>query len=110
MQRAVRVVETYVPGLAAMTGAWYGQLQGKVAAALSAEGLDVALLAIPNDETLIWLVWSQLDNSDQVRDVAVVVLDVVAGGGSSGVLERAVDGHLVIGHGAETAAGSNDLR
>ena len=110
MQRAVRVVETYVPGLAAMTGSWYGQLQAKVAAALIAEGLDAALLAIPNDETLIWLIWSQLDHSDPVRDIALVVLDVVAGGGSTGVLERAVDGHFVMGHGAETAAGSNDLR
>jgi hypothetical protein len=103
MQRTVRVIETYVPGLAAMTGAWYERLQAKVAAALTDEGLAVALLAIPTDETLMWLVWGRLDESDPAHDVATVVLEE-AGGGGSAVLERAVEGRLVMDRTAETEA------
>ena len=102
MQRAVRVIETYMPGLAAMTGAWYDRLQGDVAATLSAQGLSVALLAIPDDETLLWVVWSQLDRPDLWHDVAVAVVEESADGGGSPVLERAVDGRFVIRQITET--------
>ena len=110
MQRAVRVIETYMPGLAAMTGAWYDRLQGDVAATLSAQGLSVALLAIPDDETLLWVVWGQLDRPDPANDVAVAVVEESAGSGRSAVLERAVDGRFVMGQIAETEVKSRNRR
>jgi len=51
MQRTVRVIEAYVPGLSKQPTVWYERLQATAAAALRAEGLEIALLAIPNDET-----------------------------------------------------------
>jgi hypothetical protein len=75
--------------------AWYEQLQANAAAALRAEGLEIALLAIPNDETLMWLVWGRLDQTDPALAVATVVLREATGAPGATLIERAVDARLV---------------
>src|SRR5664279_1210042 len=95
MQRTVRVVEAYVPGLSKRPAVWYERLQATAAAALRAEGLDIALLAIPNDETLMWLVWGRPDQLDPRPVVAEVILREVASASGSAVIERAIDARFV---------------
>ena len=95
MQRTVRVVEAYVPGLSKRPAVWYERLQATAAAALRAEGLDIALLAIPNDETLMWLVWGRPDLLDPGPVVAEVIMREVASASGSAVIERAIDARFV---------------
>jgi hypothetical protein len=95
MQRTVRVIEAYVPGLSARPADWYQRLHANVAAALGVEGLEIALLAIPNDETLMWLVWSPPAESDPGPVVAEVILREAASASGSAVIERAIDARFV---------------
>ncbi len=95
MNRTVCVVEAYVPGLGERPGDWYERLHASVAAALGADGLKIALLAIPNDETLIWLVWGGPGQTDPAPIVAAVVLQEAGGAGGPAVVERAVDARFV---------------
>jgi hypothetical protein len=95
MQQTVRVLEVYVPGLFDRPVDWYERLQENVAAPLRADGLEIALLAIPNDETLMWLVWSRPGRSESGLDVAAVVLRELTGDSGATVIERAVDARLV---------------
>jgi len=95
MQQTVRVLEVYVPGLFDRPVDWYERLQENVAAPLRADGLEIALLAIPTDETLMWLVWSRPGRSESGLDVAAVVLRELTGDSGATVIERAVDARLV---------------
>jgi hypothetical protein len=95
MQRTVRVIEAYVPGLNERPADWYERLQATAAAALRAEGLEIALLAIPNDETLMWLVWGRPNQLDPGPVVAEVILREVTSAGGSAVIERAIDARFV---------------
>ena len=95
MQRTVRVIEAYVPGLSARPADWYQRLHANVAAALGVEGLEIALLAIPNDETLIWLVWSRPDQPDPGPDVAEAIMREVTSASGAAVIERAIDARFV---------------
>ncbi len=91
----VRVIEAYVPGLSVRPTVWYERLQATAAAALRAGGLEIALLAIPNDETLIWLVWGGPDQLDPGPVVAEVILREVTGASGAAVIERAIDARFV---------------
>ena len=95
MQRTVRVIEAYVPGLTERPTDWYEQLQARAAAALRAAGLEIALLAIPNDETLMWLVWGRPDQPDPGPDVAESILREVMRVDGAAVIERAIDSRFV---------------
>jgi hypothetical protein len=95
MQRTVRVIETYVPGLSERPTDWYERLQAHAAAALRAEGLEIALLAIPKDETLMWLVWSRPDQSDPGPVVAEVILREATSANGAALIERAIDARFV---------------
>jgi hypothetical protein len=95
MQRTVRVIEAYLPGLTERPTDWYEQLQARAAAALRAAGLEIALLAIPNDETLMWLVWSRPDQPDPGTVVAAVILREVTSASGAAVIERAIDARFV---------------
>ena len=95
MQRTVRVIEAYVPGLSERPTHWYEELQARTATALRTEGLGIALLAIPNDETLMWLVWGRPDQLDPGPVVAEVILREVASASGSAVIERAIDARFV---------------
>jgi hypothetical protein len=95
VQLTVHVIEAYVPGLSDRPADWYERLQTNAAAALSVEGLEIALLAIPKDETLMWLVWGRPDQSDPGPVVAEVILREATSATDSAVIERAIDGQLV---------------
>lgn len=95
MQQTVRVIETYVPGLSARPADWYERLHANAAAALRGEGLQIALLAIPNDETLMWLVWGRPDPSDPGPVVAEVILREASSTSGAAVIERAIDARFV---------------
>jgi hypothetical protein len=95
MQRTVRVIEAYVPGLSERPLDWYERLQANAASALRAEGLEIALLAIPNDETLLWLVWGRLDQTDPALAVAEVILREATSANGVTVIERAIDARFV---------------
>jgi hypothetical protein len=95
MQRTVRVIEAYVPGLSKRPTDWYEELQARAAAALRAAGLEIALLAMPNDETLMWLVWSRPDQLDPGPVVAEVILREVKSASGAAVIERAIDARFV---------------
>ena len=95
MQRTVRVIEAYLPGLTERPTDWYEQLQARAAAALRAAGLEIALLAIPNDETLMWLVWGRPDQPDPGPDVAESILREVMRVDGAAVIERAIDSRFV---------------
>jgi hypothetical protein len=95
MQRTVRVIEAYVPRLAERPTDWYERLQARAAVALRASGLEIALLAIPNDETLMWLVWGRADQPDPGTVAAEVILGEVASASGSAVIERAIDARFV---------------
>jgi hypothetical protein len=95
MQRTVRVIEAYVPGLSDRPPDWYELLQANAAAALREEGLEIALLAIPNDETLMWLVWGRLDQTDPALALATVALREATSAPGATLIERAVDARLV---------------
>jgi hypothetical protein len=95
MNRTVCVVEAYVPRLGERPGDWFERLRASVAAALRPEGLEVALLAIPNDETLIWLVWGGPGQTDPAATVAAVVLHEATSASGRAVIERAVDARFV---------------
>jgi hypothetical protein len=96
MNRLVRVFETYVPGLARRPPEWYEHLEGRVAEALAADRLETALLALPEDETLIWLVWGRPDmaNPGPVVAAAIQGHETDAGGTT---IERAVDARFLFG-------------
>jgi hypothetical protein len=94
MNRLVRVFETYVPGLARRPPDWYERLEGGVAAALAADRLESALLALPEDETLIWLVWGRPDMADPGPVVAAAIIGQEAEAGTS-TIERAVDARFL---------------
>lgn len=96
MQRTVRVIEAYVPGLRERSTDWYEELQARVAAALRPAGLEVALLAIPNDETMMWLVWGGLDQRDPGPVVAAVIVRQVTSASGAAVIERAIDARFVL--------------
>jgi len=95
MQRSVRVIEAYVPGLRERPTEWYEDLQAQAAAALRTAGLEIALLAIPSDETVIWLVWGGPDPSDTGPVVAAVILREATSAGGAAVIERAIDARFV---------------
>jgi hypothetical protein len=95
MQRTIRVIEAYVPGLSKRPTDWYERLQAHAAAALRAEGLEIALLAIPNDETLLWLVWGGSDQSDPGPVVSEVILREATSASGAAVIERAIDARFV---------------
>ena len=95
MQRIVRVIETYVPGLSERPTDWYERLQARATAVLREEGLEIALLAIPKDETLIWLVWGRPDQSDSAPNVAEVILREATSVKGAAVIERAIDARFV---------------
>jgi hypothetical protein len=95
MQRTVRVIETYVPGLSERPTDWYEELQARTATALRTVGLGIALLAIPNDETLMWLVWGGTDQPDSGPVVAEVILREATSAGGAAVIERAIDARFV---------------
>ena len=95
MQRTVRVIEAYVPGLSERPTDWYDELQARTATALRTEGLGIALLAIPSDETLMWLVWGGPDQSDTGPIVAEVILREATSAGGAAVIERAIDARFV---------------
>jgi hypothetical protein len=95
MQRTVRVIEAYVPGLSERPTDWYEELQARTATALRTVGLGIALLAIPNDETLMWLVWGGTDQPDSGPVVAEVILREATSAGGAAVIERAIDARFV---------------
>ena len=95
MQRTVRVIEAYFPGLRERPNEWYEEFQARAAAELRAAGLEVALLAIPNDETMMWLVWGRPDQLDPGPVVAEVILREVTSASGSAVIERAIDARFV---------------
>jgi hypothetical protein len=95
MQRTVSVIETYVPGLSERPTDWYERLQAHAAAALRGEGLEIALLAIPKDETLMWLVWGRPDQSDPGPVVAEVILREATSANGAALIERAIDARFV---------------
>lgn len=95
MQRTVRVIEAYVPGLRERTTDWYEGLQARAAAALRAEGLEIALLAIPNDETMMLLIWGRPDQPDPGPVVAAVIVREVTSANGAAVIERAIDARFV---------------
>jgi hypothetical protein len=95
MQRTVRVIEAYVPGLSKRPTVWYERLQAAASAALSPKGLEIAMLAIPNDETLMWLVWGRPDQPDPGPDVAESILREVMRVDGAAVIERAIDSRFV---------------
>jgi hypothetical protein len=95
MQRTVRVIEAYVPGLSKRPTVWYERLQATAAAALRVEGLEIALLAIPDDETLMWLVWGRPDQPDPGPVLAELILREAAGASGAAVIERAIDARFV---------------
>ena len=95
MQRTVRVIEAYVPGLRERPTDWYEELQARAAAALRAAYLEIALLAIPNDETLMWLVWGRPDQLDPGPVVAEAILREVTSASGAAVIERAIDARFV---------------
>ena len=95
MQRTVRVIEAYMPGLTDRPTDWYEELQARAAATLRAAGLEIALLAIPNDETLMWLVWSRPGQPDPGPDVAEAILREVTSASGAAAIERAIDARFV---------------
>jgi hypothetical protein len=95
MQRTVRIIEAYVPGLGERPTEWYGELQARTAAALRAAGLEIALLAIPNDETLLLLVWGRPNQSDPGPVATEVILREATSAKGVTVIERAIDGRFV---------------
>ena len=95
MQRTVLVIEAYVPGLSERPADWYERLHATAAAALRGEGRQIALLAIPSDETLMWLVWGRPDPSDPGPVVAEVILREASIASGAAVIERAIDARFV---------------
>ena len=95
MNRTGSVLEAYVQGLGQRPGNWYELLHASVAAALRSDGLEIALLAIPNDETLIWLVWGGHGQTDPVATVSATILREVAGARGTTLIERAIDARFV---------------
>jgi hypothetical protein len=95
MKRTVRVIETYVPGLNERPASWCERLQENVSAALSAEGTEIEVLAIPNDETLMWLVWGRQGQSDPGPRAAAAILREATGAEGSLEIERTVVGFVV---------------
>jgi hypothetical protein len=53
------------------------------------------LLAIPNDETLMWLVWGGPDQLDPGPVVAEVILREATSASGLAVIERAIDARFV---------------
>ena len=95
MQRTVRVIEAYVPGLSERPEGWYERFHANVATSLGVEGLEVALLAIPNDETLLLLVWGRPNQSDPGPVATEVILREATSANGVTVIERAIDARFV---------------
>jgi hypothetical protein len=101
MQRAVCVVEAYVPGLGGRSADWYDRVQESMAVPLAEAGLEAALLAMPIDETLLWLVWRRPERPDARLTVAVSIVrgtlepDLRSSPQKPAVVERSVDALLV---------------
>jgi hypothetical protein len=97
MNRLVRVFETYVPGLARRPPDWYEHLEDRVAEALAGDRLETALLALPEDETLIWLVWGGGPDMTNPGPVVAAAIGGQEADAAGTTIERAVDARFVFG-------------
>jgi hypothetical protein len=95
MKRTIRVIETYVPGLKEQPASWCERLLAQIATVLRADGTEIAVLAIPKDETVMWLVWGQADPVDPEPAVVAAVLRETASAGGAVEIERVVDGLVI---------------
>jgi hypothetical protein len=95
MKRTICVIETYVPGLNERPAFWCERLVESVSAALGPGGTEVAVLAIPGDETLMWMAWGGQAQPDAESLIAAAVLRETATAGGTVTIERAVDGLVV---------------
>jgi hypothetical protein len=84
---AVRLLEAYVPGLKDMSAARYVEVQRGIARSLPRRHRMALLIAIPEDEMILFLVWQPAEES-AMRDAAIA-LHVGA------VVQRIVDARLI---------------
>jgi hypothetical protein len=83
----VRLLEAYVPGLKDLPAARYVDVGLRIAGSLPAQNRVALLIAIPDDEMLLFLVWQPAEES-AMRD-ATSALHVGA------VVQRIVDARLI---------------
>ena len=93
VQRRVRLVEAFVPGLGDRRAGWAEELQLDLATRLREGGLGVMVIVIPEDETLLLLVW-HADETD-VPPGAADLDDALAGLVRDLVVERVLDARLI---------------
>ncbi len=94
MNRTVQVIETYVPGLSDRPEGWYEGLLDRVSAVLRADKIELAVLAVPSDETLIWMAWGP-DGTTNPAAAAAAILRETTGLVGTPAIERAIHGLVV---------------
>jgi hypothetical protein len=95
MGTTVHIIETYVPGLKERPLSWCERLLAEIATVLRADGAHIAGLAIPKDETVMWLVWGHPDRVDPEPAVVASILRQTSSAGGGVEVERVVDGLVI---------------
>jgi hypothetical protein len=95
------VVEAYLPDVGLRDEGWYRTLLDHVSASLAPHGLEVGLLVLPDDETVLWLI--NLDHHATARaqppsglDLPGLIAAATAFAGGH-VVEREMNARLVRG-------------
>jgi hypothetical protein len=102
METSLTVIEAYLPGAPDHDAPYYLHLVETVRASIRPHGLDVSLLVLPGDETILWLVRvASRSASDASSDAGFDVTSAVAAATASEaghLIERHLTGRLVEGH------------
>ena len=89
MPQPIRLLEVYLPGLRNMPAERWADVQGRIAGLLLAQRAAALVIAIPDDEMLLFLITPRTDEKT-MRDL-VATVDVAA------VAQRVVDAQLIRG-------------
>jgi len=90
--RAARLLEAYVPGLRGRESGWLDDVQRRSARALPHDNDHVRVVALPDDEMLLFIVWTEKGDPPELAELAAVLtrLDYRF------VVQRVVDAQLSI--------------
>jgi hypothetical protein len=94
MQRAVRLLEAFVPRLGDRPESWYEEIQVGLAASLGDRGHETLVIVMPEDETVLVLAWSVGETGIEPDGAGLAEALVRAVGGA--VVQRIVEARLVV--------------
>jgi hypothetical protein len=90
--RDARLIEAYVPGLRARESGWLDEVQRQTERALPHAHHHVRVVAVPDDEMLLFIVWTELGEPPEPAELAAALIRL----GDRLVVQRVVDAQLCL--------------